>query len=69
MKKIIISLAALAALSTGALAQRNYDISSPPYGETVVLKKMSHNVDAFTAKVLVTDGAKDIGSNDGSGSR
>lgn len=38
MKKIIISLAALAALSTGAFAQRNYDISSPPYGETQLMK-------------------------------
>jgi hypothetical protein len=39
MKKIILSLAALAAVSTTALAERNYDISSPPFGETVMAKK------------------------------
>ncbi len=38
MKKIIISLAALAAVSTAALAERNYDISSPPFGETQLEK-------------------------------
>ncbi len=44
MKKIIVSLAALAALSTAALAERNYDISSPPYGETQLVKNTSSAV-------------------------
>ncbi len=35
MKTMLISLAALAAVSTAALAERNYDISSPPYGEVI----------------------------------
>ncbi len=39
MKKIVISLAALAALSTSSFAQRNYDISSPPVGEKQLEKK------------------------------
>jgi hypothetical protein len=69
MKTILISLAALAAVSTAALAERNYDISSPPYGETVVMKKMSDDVNAFTAKVIVTDGDRNDGSNDSAGSR
>jgi hypothetical protein len=45
MKKIIISLAALAVLSTASLAQRNYDISSPPVGETQ-LEKLNKNVNS-----------------------
>jgi hypothetical protein len=44
MKKIIISLAALAAVSTAALAERNYDISSPPYGETALGVKADREI-------------------------
>lgn len=45
MKTLIVSLAALAAVSTAALAERNYDISSPPYGEVIfgVKKKTDYS--------------------------
>ena len=56
MKKIIVSLAALAALSTAALAERNYDISSPPYGETQLMdhKASAADVSLFAAPQFVT---------------
>jgi hypothetical protein len=75
MKKTLIALAALATLSTAALAERNYDISSPPYGETpfVIHKSTgntSSNVQLFAvpaAKGQVLDTIRDDASNDGSG--
>jgi hypothetical protein len=75
MKKIIISLAALAAVSTAALAERNYDISSPPAGEAVFKSKQA--VDAYPLS-LVTSGSTvdesfgngtNSGGNTGGGSR
>jgi hypothetical protein len=54
MKKIIISMAALAAISTAALAERNYDISSPPVGETVFkTKRADTDARAFAAPKLI----------------
>lgn len=52
MTKIIISLAALAAISTSAFAQRNYDISSPPVGEAQ-LEAKSHNAVSADVRLLV----------------
>jgi hypothetical protein len=75
MKKTLIALAALATLSTAALAERNYDISSPPYGETpfVIHKSTgttSTKVQLFAvpaAKGQVLDTVKDDASNDNNG--
>ena len=44
MKKFVIALSALAALSTAALAERNWDIDNPPAGMEFV-KKHSTAVD------------------------
>jgi hypothetical protein len=70
MKKLIVSLAALAALSSAALAERNYDISSPPYGETGLMKRQNADVNAFSASKLIvkkTNFEKMSDSNDSQG--
>jgi hypothetical protein len=72
MKKFIIALGALTLASTAALAERNYDISSPPFGESQSVSRQagtSNDVLPFQAKVYGTDGVKDPASNDSSGSR
>jgi hypothetical protein len=71
MKKIIITIAALATLSTAALAERNYDISSPPYGETHLMTmskgKAVTNVQLFAAPAAKKNvWVKDDASNDSS---
>jgi hypothetical protein len=70
MKKIIISLAALAAISGSALAERNYDISSPPVGETVYRSKNSVDTNAFQVVKpgLVYDQAAGNGAKSGGNS-
>jgi hypothetical protein len=58
--------------STAALAERNYDISSPPFGETILMTKKvstSYDVQPFAAKVFVKGGVKDDAANDNSGKR
>jgi hypothetical protein len=70
MKKIIISLAALAAISTAALAERNYDISSPPVGEIVFKSKKVYStypLSVGTSDSIVDDSAGN-GTNSGSNS-
>jgi hypothetical protein len=69
MKKIVISLIALAALAAPALAERNWDISSPPVGETIFgQKKMKSAADtnlfAVPAGVHVRKTLIDDGHND-----
>jgi hypothetical protein len=70
MKKIIISLAALAALSTAALAERNYDISSPPVGEVVFRSKKAVDTNSFQVLEpgFVYDSAAGNGSKSGGNS-
>jgi hypothetical protein len=62
MKKIIISLAALAAISTAALAERNYDISSPPVGETQLEKQHKNAAAGVSSSVdlFAVPGAKHV---------
>jgi hypothetical protein len=64
MKKIIISLAALAAVSTAALAERNYDISSPPVGEAVFKSKNTHSTYPLS---VVTGGSSIVDDSLGNG--
>jgi hypothetical protein len=73
MKKILISLAALAAISGSALAERNYDISSPPVGETVFRSQKVTDTNAFQVLVhgsgydsAAGNGAKSGGNSGGS---
>jgi hypothetical protein len=71
MKTVLTSLAALAAVSTAALAERNYDISSPPVGEIIFVQKKNASADIrllATPKLtkgdrLVTDDAKNDNSS------
>jgi hypothetical protein len=57
MKTVLISLAALAAVSTAALAERNYDISSPPVGEVIFGQKKNSNTDV---RLLATPEANKV---------
>jgi hypothetical protein len=63
MKKLIISLAALAAVSTAALAERNYDISSPPAGEAV----FKSNMTAATYPLTIVAGGSTVDESFGTG--
>jgi hypothetical protein len=72
MKNIIIALGALALASTAALAERNYDISSPPVGEAVFKSQKTYAtypLSVVTSGSIVDDSAGNgtvSGSNSGS---
>lgn len=53
MKKIIIALSALAAISTSALAERSWDIDNPPPGMEFVKKYNPGTKDSNTQGLTV----------------
>jgi hypothetical protein len=62
MKKIIISLAAVAAFSTAALAERNYDLENKPF-DAYTNSMQSMKKDTSVAPLVIVQSKKAMMNN------